>query len=410
IWSGLNIPYHSIEPSSQPLGGVADISNKGDFHQLLISEFANDDITLISRLANNEALYLEREIPPENNPFERVFLIDTSLRNWGTPKTVALAVSIAIAKHPKNNFKCTTILLGNNPKEQPLNQIEDVIDAQAQLSANIHAAQSLKIYFEQRKPDKKTQIFYIGAKDGLRHDAINRALSEYRSHINYKIILDQIGGISVYKTQGVSQRHVQDFKLNLDKLWQYKPEQLNTNNSNYNELDIENSQPPILVNISNLTTDWIYTENNELFRFSKDGVFLHHGEVTKQWQKGYEYIGSRPRSNHFEIGITTQNQIVLLTYFHNTQKIEIKNYSTNSVIEFQFPYFMPRRNAFDQPFGEFAFYNDHFYYTGLEGWKISITGSIRLNNTFKPDLCPKRLKFYKETYENFITRIYNKKE
>lgn len=90
LWSGLNIPVHASQPSQQPIGGISDLTNKGDFDKLLLSEFANDDLVFLSRLANNEALYIHREIPPANNDFQRVILIDVSLKNWGTPKTSTL--------------------------------------------------------------------------------------------------------------------------------------------------------------------------------------------------------------------------------------------------------------------------------------------------------------------------------
>ena len=45
------------------------MTNKGDFHRMLLSEFANEDDVFINRVANNEALYIQREIPPEENIF-----------------------------------------------------------------------------------------------------------------------------------------------------------------------------------------------------------------------------------------------------------------------------------------------------------------------------------------------------
>jgi hypothetical protein len=396
IWSGLNIPYHSIQPSTQPLGGVADISNKGDFHQLLISEFANDDLTFISRLANNEALYLEREVPPENNPYERIFLIDTSIRNWGTPKTVALAVSIAIAEHPKNNFKCTTIMMGSNNEPYSLKTIQEVITAQSEFNSAIHSADALVDFFKSHDKNDNRQIFYIGAKDGLRHDAINRALSEYRQYINYKIILDQTGGISVYKTQGVSQRHIQDFNLNLNKLWQKVPKpNTNTNNhKNEDGNDIENWIPPILVDVSINTLKWKITNEEAYFQFAKNHFYKHYGDYKKTYLKGFEFIGTMPHSMHFEVGITTQNEVVLLSYLAQNKKIVINNYSTGNSTEIVFPYFSRRRNVHSQPFGEFAFYNDAFYFTGSNGWKIDLKGNIRADNSFEPTLLPNRLKIY----------------
>ncbi|MBK7038652.1 MAG: hypothetical protein IPH42_20570 [Bacteroidetes bacterium] len=38
IWAGFNVPIFNAHPSEQPLGGVSDLSNKGDFDKLLVSE------------------------------------------------------------------------------------------------------------------------------------------------------------------------------------------------------------------------------------------------------------------------------------------------------------------------------------------------------------------------------------
>jgi hypothetical protein len=115
IWSGLNIPFHNMNTSEQPLGGVSDLTNKGDFDKLLISEFANDDLVFLNRIANNEALYIRREVPPENNNLERVILIDVSLRNWGTPKTVAYG--IMLARRPRTGFVFPGISRYEKPRD-----------------------------------------------------------------------------------------------------------------------------------------------------------------------------------------------------------------------------------------------------------------------------------------------------
>jgi hypothetical protein len=91
IWSGLKIPMRHLSPGEQPIGGISDMTNKGDLHRMLLSEFANEEEVFLSRVANNEALYIQREIPPEENIFERVLLIDASLKNWGTPKILAFS-------------------------------------------------------------------------------------------------------------------------------------------------------------------------------------------------------------------------------------------------------------------------------------------------------------------------------
>jgi preprotein translocase subunit SecB len=46
----------------QPIGGISDMTNKGDFNRMLL-EFANEDEVFMNRVANNEALYIQRNTP-----------------------------------------------------------------------------------------------------------------------------------------------------------------------------------------------------------------------------------------------------------------------------------------------------------------------------------------------------------
>jgi hypothetical protein len=78
-------------------GGVADITNRGQLDRLLISELANDDLTLAVRVAVNEALYIQRESPPRDPPERRVILIDCGIRLWGLPRFYAAAAALALA-------------------------------------------------------------------------------------------------------------------------------------------------------------------------------------------------------------------------------------------------------------------------------------------------------------------------
>ena len=57
------LPRAVIDPDELPLGGVSDITNRGDWDKLLLSELAHDDLTLTARLANNVARrsWLDRE-------------------------------------------------------------------------------------------------------------------------------------------------------------------------------------------------------------------------------------------------------------------------------------------------------------------------------------------------------------
>jgi len=76
-------------------GGFSDISNRGSIERLLVSELANDDLTLAVRVAMNEALYMRREVPPSTPHDHRLVLIDAGIRSWGVPRVFATAVALA---------------------------------------------------------------------------------------------------------------------------------------------------------------------------------------------------------------------------------------------------------------------------------------------------------------------------
>lgn len=93
--AGLNIPMHTAGVSNQAFGGISDITNRGEFDKLLLSELANDNETLTARLVNNEALYYQHEAPPANENLERNIYLDTTLKMWGLPKVFALSAALA---------------------------------------------------------------------------------------------------------------------------------------------------------------------------------------------------------------------------------------------------------------------------------------------------------------------------
>lgn len=95
--AALHLPQPARQAGSQPLGGVADLTNRGPLDRLLLSELAQDDLSLLARLAHGEALYLRREAPPLPQPPPRVLLLDTTLQMWGLPRVAGLAAALALA-------------------------------------------------------------------------------------------------------------------------------------------------------------------------------------------------------------------------------------------------------------------------------------------------------------------------
>jgi len=225
IWGGLNIPLHHSAPSHQPLGGVSDLTNKGDFDKLLISEFANDDTVFMSRIANNEALYIKREVPPESDKFVRLLLIDCSLKNWGTPKILAFASALAIAKHPKTDIECKIFVLGNGYKEIAVETIYDVIDGLNNLGSGLDVAPALHQILDENTDVKHSEIFLITSEDALASANMQRTLSDHHEKVKYIITAETSGNLNFYRIQNRGRKLIQHIYLPLDELWSKKPAQ-----------------------------------------------------------------------------------------------------------------------------------------------------------------------------------------
>ena len=97
IRASIQIPRQLSHPNDLKDGGFSDINNKGTPDRLLISELANDEDVLLTRLALNEALYLERETPKDTIKISRNFYIENGVRMWGLPRVYSLAIAISLS-------------------------------------------------------------------------------------------------------------------------------------------------------------------------------------------------------------------------------------------------------------------------------------------------------------------------
>jgi hypothetical protein len=219
LWSGLNIPLHHNHPSEQPLGGISDLTNKGDFDKLVISEFAYDDDVFMSRIANNEALYIQREVPPEADKFERILLIDSSLKNWGNPKILSFASAIAIARHPKTDIECKVFVVGENYEEVTFDDVNHVIKALSKLSGKLDCATGLNAFFLENKISSKNQeVFLFSSEESLKMTPMQKVTNDYFADIKYTFSVG-MQDITVFKNHNKRKKMLQHIIMPLDELW-----------------------------------------------------------------------------------------------------------------------------------------------------------------------------------------------
>jgi len=196
--AALHIPMHVQGSSDQLFGGVSDISNRGNFDRLLISELAHDELSLMVRLANNEALYLRREQLPADYQPERFLLVDTCIRMWGTPRLLAMAAALACSFQNKKGELPAYALTGYDYTPLQLGTKAGVASALELLSPELHSATGLTA-FAKNVLQKQQQEFFLITDETLFHAApFQEAFAAIRKFNGYLILVNREGRVQLF--------------------------------------------------------------------------------------------------------------------------------------------------------------------------------------------------------------------
>ncbi len=376
IVAGLNIPFHRSLADLQPLGGIADVTNKGSFDKLLLSEFANEDIVFLSRLANNEALYVEREIPPAKNNFKRVFLLDVSLRNWGTPKSIAFATMLAIAKNDKTTVPCSAFAIGRSYNPVALDSIDTLIDGLQVLEDSADAAAGLALYFKDNPPDKNTEVFFLAESSAAKQSAVYNSMYIYGAFIHYCIYTDFDGNIDVYKKQQKSLKHIQHIQLPLEEIWQRKPVVIKSNTRNAFVTTF-----PILLKDATVKQQ-LQAPNGDIYQVTSEKALVKkYNRYTNKNDKGWEMIYQNiPFSDGiFEIVELSNGKYLLFIFNIGKKMIVLLNIDTGHKTSLTFNEYKHQAHSV---YKEFIYMNDSFYHQNRETndiWRIGVDGTVELS-------------------------------
>lgn len=327
IWSGIRIPLHHNQPSDQPLGGIADITNKGDFNHLLLSEFANEDVVFMSRIANNEALYIEREIPPQDDKFIRDLLIDSTLKNWGNPKVVGFAAALAIAKHPKTDVECDVYVLGEQCEKISYQSVNDVIDGLELISPVTSCAEGLVDYFRQSEANfRERETYLILAEESLKQESFQKVLHENYQSLHFILTTSAQGAINFYKVANSGRKLVQKMTLDLEELWKRKKQQPK------GKPQAKETEPegPLLYPLERNYQD-IFHYNSVFYTFSRGSLYAFDEEG---FTKGFVKIASGipDRNGVFALFENNRKELVLVNISENTGILSLYNTVTKEEV------------------------------------------------------------------------------
>lgn len=180
VMAGVTLPKPLTEPYEIPVGGVSDISHRGPFDRLLVSELANDADVLMTRAALNEALYLRREAPPKSPPEQRIVIFDAGIRMWGVPRLLGTAVGLALGANADKASEMNFLRAeGDQLGEVPLENREHLIGHLEVQRLEAHVGDALsQIAQLVNDADGESAMILVTARDAASDPEFQKQLSE----------------------------------------------------------------------------------------------------------------------------------------------------------------------------------------------------------------------------------------
>jgi len=217
--AALNIPMQSKGSSDLPLGGISDITNRGNYDKLLLTELAHDDDTLMARLVNNEALYFRREQPPENPKMQRVILMDTTIKMWGTSRVFALSAGLACATQNKRYESLLSYSLGGNTfTPVSLNSKHGIIQALELLDPALHCGAALEEVMRSVSGSVKNEFIFITHARLLNSASFHAYYATVKPQLSFVITVTDVGDLHLYECINGVSKLISNAKIDVDEL------------------------------------------------------------------------------------------------------------------------------------------------------------------------------------------------
>jgi hypothetical protein len=158
--STIALPRKPSEPDQLQIGGVSDITNRGNPDRLLMTELAADPDLLIARIANGQALYLRRESPPKPRPQVRQILIESSIRCWGEARITQAAFALAAAASEERRGVALSIstLSGDAVYDEDLKTVDGIAALLERLHPSRHPGQAIEILVQRAEREKSPLV------------------------------------------------------------------------------------------------------------------------------------------------------------------------------------------------------------------------------------------------------------
>lgn len=248
VIAALNVPMHAQGASDLPLGGVSDITNKGNYDKLLLSELAQEDDLLTARLVNNEALYLRREMPPAKPDRERVILLDTTLKMWGMPRPFALSAALALAENKTQTTEISIFALkGVTFDPLSISTKKGVLEALNHLSPALHCGLALADFMKQAPKRETIDYIFISDEDAMAHPNFKALFNQQKPYLRFLIVVNRVGELQFFEFRNGQSKLVSTAKFDLETLLFPTKKFVKTPNSDKKLRDLADNEMPSFI-------------------------------------------------------------------------------------------------------------------------------------------------------------------
>jgi hypothetical protein len=221
LMAAVHIPRSVDEPEELPLGGYSDITNRGAPDRLLLSELAQDDDVLATRVNLNEALYLRREAPPRTPQRERVIVIDTGIRIWGVPRVLATALGLALCAtaDPRHGLQVLRAAEDENGAEfADLATRCGLIEQLGALTTEPHPGDLLTSAVAHNELSSPHDLILITHPDAFHDREFETVLRELNLAQLYVALVDAGGNYELWRVSPQGQKRLQRASCSLDSI------------------------------------------------------------------------------------------------------------------------------------------------------------------------------------------------
>lgn len=330
LWSGMNLPKQDQNKGHQPLGGVSDLTNTGDFDRILISELANSEDVFLSRLVNNEILFMDRETPPQKQIKTSIYLLDISLTTWGVPKIIELALFLSFVSKKKLNHNNRLILIGEQAKEEPFSTLSDLINLHNSIDGCLLSTQGLQTFFETYELDKQTEIVVLTSDESYEMLEFQNEINAYREKIDLVITASRFGEIKVWSYAEYEKNVIQELTVPLKELWEKREYQNHSFNSKHSKKKFKGNIPILFPWI--MSKETTYKVNDLYYLIFHNTVWLWY-ENNRGVQLIYEELRQPENKFWLTIALTNKGHAALFTYDKVKHQIQIYTFNNQSLLE-----------------------------------------------------------------------------